>query len=1045
MKKLIFLLFLLSGSAWAQSTTVTASVTDQNGNPYANGTASALQLVASGQPFTSTTPVTTNGSGSFTFTLPSGSYVFTVCSQPVLLGPPTGNVPGQNPTPKQVCFSSGVIAISGATQDISGQLNALAPVIGPKGGSTTIVQGQPSNIQLIPNCTAGAGTRVNQLIQLSTQLVNGQTQVCAAPASASSSTVQGICTTNPDGSNNCGTSGTAKVATAGFPQCVFDNQTALNDLVTSSSTAGLCHDAGPIPPTTSAQIVGLVGGLNSGSGTAATVNWGAGQQSPGGGSSGGIITPSPQFQTAYYPTAGSTAQVKGDTGCTTDGNGNPTCNSVSTNGTGVGKEDFSSGGIPANPLAGFSRLFPNQNSGNFACLTSTGGDCFNHRTCYSADQAGADLGAQINNCDTFLGASSGTIFVSTSGTISTPVVVSSAGNNHTLFINPGVTITEAAGLNTPLSCSVGSIGCVITGSGSSSTINNLSTSYNGATFNGDAVTIGSKVSATWNATVTTTLTADAANAGTSLTVTSTTGFVAGQDILIKENGAGPSRYAEYNVLSSVTDGTHLALAHPLEHTYHASTNPTVAGFTAGSLTKNWEVSHLRITSSTAVPAATGSNSGVAAYVATDGLIHDLIVDHVGGRAILIGASGFPGARVVISHNIVHDTGLVPAGNGSPSIENYSQSSHVTIQGNQVWSVGGIGINSHGTFNIVDGNQVWWSGITGTTSTGSCYSSDTAENVTFSNNWAKNCVGRGFIMFGSSVQGTTESTRMSYINNHVEDAGLDCYDFGTSGSAGFVQTIVTGNTGLRCNGIGMLFEGNTGGYVGFHHIQNNLIESATSGYRLDQTGMGVQMVGNDCRSCTISYDLNSPTSLIFNDNSSESATTDLALGTADFSIFTNMTNTPVFTGTFGANSLIWGIKGVNTQLPTAAQNLGAGGNNLTGVSALTLTNGTTPLLVQQAPSILSGFGTSPSVPHNNGSAAFTVNVGTGGTASSGTVSMPIAASNGWACSVTDISTPANKTLQSATSTNSVTVIGFNAAGTQTAWAASDILSFQCSAY
>jgi len=49
----------------------------------------------------------------------------------------------------------------------------------------------------------------------------------------------------------------------------------------------------------------------------------------------------------------------------------------------------------------------------------------------------------------------------------------------------------------------------------------------------------------------------------------------------------------------------------------------------------------------------------------------------------------------------------------------------------------------------------------------------------------------------------------------------------------------------------------------------------------------------------------------------------------------------------------------------------------------------------APTILTGFGTGASISQANGTAAFTINVGTGGTASSGTLIMP-AAPTGWVC-------------------------------------------------
>lgn len=99
----------------------------------------------------------------------------------------------------------------------------------------------------------------------------------------------------------------------------------------------------------------------------------------------------------------------------------------------------------------------------------------------------------------------------------------------------------------------------------------------------------------------------------------------------------------------------------------------------------------------------------------------------------------------------------------------------------------------------------------------------------------------------------------------------------------------------------------------------------------------------------------------------------------------------------------------------------------------------------APTVASGFGTSPSIPKNNGTAAFTVNVGTGGSATSGVIGLPTAA-NGWICLATDMTTPgANFTKQSASSTTSATFTNYNSAGSATAWAANDNLIVHCQGY
>ena len=105
-----------------------------------------------------------------------------------------------------------------------------------------------------------------------------------------------------------------------------------------------------------------------------------------------------------------------------------------------------------------------------------------------------------------------------------------------------------------------------------------------------------------------------------------------------------------------------------------------------------------------------------------------------------------------------------------------------------------------------------------------------------------------------------------------------------------------------------------------------------------------------------------------------------------------------------------------------------GTNLLGNFLATGTN---------APSISSGFGTSPSVSSSKGPYSFIVNVGTGGSATSGVVAMPAIAPAGWVCAVTDQDHNI-ATRESAYTTTTVTVTAASA------WNASDHLLFVCNA-
>lgn len=99
-----------------------------------------------------------------------------------------------------------------------------------------------------------------------------------------------------------------------------------------------------------------------------------------------------------------------------------------------------------------------------------------------------------------------------------------------------------------------------------------------------------------------------------------------------------------------------------------------------------------------------------------------------------------------------------------------------------------------------------------------------------------------------------------------------------------------------------------------------------------------------------------------------------------------------------------------------------------------------------PTISSGFGTTPSVASGK-AYAFTVNVGTGGTASAGVIGMPTA-SNGWNCKVENQTGVAanradQRTVQTASTTTTVSVQNQTiSTGAALAWTASDILALSC---
>jgi hypothetical protein len=112
-----------------------------------------------------------------------------------------------------------------------------------------------------------------------------------------------------------------------------------------------------------------------------------------------------------------------------------------------------------------------------------------------------------------------------------------------------------------------------------------------------------------------------------------------------------------------------------------------------------------------------------------------------------------------------------------------------------------------------------------------------------------------------------------------------------------------------------------------------------------------------------------------------------------------------------------------------------------------TNGTL-LVSHTAPTISSGFGTSPSIVASNGTASFQINVGTGGVATTGVIGLPTA-TTGWVCTCEDVTTQNTtvaRTRQTGLGTTTTCPIGdFTSADVAGAWAASDKLVCQAFAY
>lgn len=146
----------------------------------------------------------------------------------------------------------------------------------------------------------------------------------------------------------------------------------------------------------------------------------------------------------------------------------------------------------------------------------------------------------------------------------------------------------------------------------------------------------------------------------------------------------------------------------------------------------------------------------------------------------------------------------------------------------------------------------------------------------------------------------------------------------------------------------------------------------------------------------------------------------------------------------------GIGTVRSVSVTTANGVSGAVATATTTPAITLTLGAiTPTTISlggnltfsnATPTLSSGFGTNADASFATGStaAAFDMNIGTGGSPTSGVIGLPTAA-HGWACQVTDISHVLDVTSQTAYTTASASF------STTVAWTANDHLVGGCVAF
>lgn len=151
-------------------------------------------------------------------------------------------------------------------------------------------------------------------------------------------------------------------------------------------------------------------------------------------------------------------------------------------------------------------------------------------------------------------------------------------------------------------------------------------------------------------------------------------------------------------------------------------------------------------------------------------------------------------------------------------------------------------------------------------------------------------------------------------------------------------------------------------------------------------------------------------------------------------------------TIGAATLSGALNGAGNQINNVI--VGASTPLAGSFTAITGTSYTLTALLESttAPVATTFCATSPSIPANNGTAAFTINVGTSCSTSVGTITMP-SATTGWVCHFADVTSSAsNNPKQTGGTQTTVTLTNYSqTAGTATNWTASEVLRAMCTAY
>lgn len=222
----------------------------------------------------------------------------------------------------------------------------------------------------LPNCTA-TGTVFNEGVEFSLQVVGGVNQVCGQTSQIGSQTTVAVC------SANCGNSGVATLIYSGLGNVILDGSGLAGDyVIPSSNSAGQFTDIGGTKPSGTVETFGIITIPNTGAGTLAQVYvQPLSLFASGATNNAGNVNNAPQLEIPYYSGPGSSNVLSGDF-CTTDGSGNMTCHTYTSNGPGTGFISTLIGPAPTPlPTISYAKTFVNSSTNQLDCELSTGFSC----------------------------------------------------------------------------------------------------------------------------------------------------------------------------------------------------------------------------------------------------------------------------------------------------------------------------------------------------------------------------------------------------------------------------------------------------------------------------------------------------------------------------------------------------------------------------------------------------------------------------------------------------------------------------------------------